>query len=78
MRSVTAFFGEDWEEADPARVLRVVRDFVSLFDKCMGEIEVRAPVQATCSWVAPGCMRSLLQMWHACNLCKCGDEHTLS
>ena len=51
MRSVTAFFGEDWDEADPARVLRVVRDFVALFDKCMAEMEVRA-------WLGknvPGC-----------------------
>ena len=41
MRGVTAFFGEDWDEGDPSRVLRIVRDFVTLFDKSMAEIEAR-------------------------------------
>ncbi len=45
MRGVTAFFGEDWDEGDPSRVLRIVRDFVNLFDKSMAEIEVRCPLR---------------------------------
>ena len=40
MKSLTAYFGEDWDAGDPSRVLRVVRDFVNLFNKAHGEIEV--------------------------------------
>lgn len=40
LKRVTAYFGEDWQESDPSRVLRVVRDFMNLFDKGMAEIEV--------------------------------------
>ena len=40
MKSLTAYFGEDWDAGDPSRVLRVVRDFVNLFDKAHREIEV--------------------------------------
>jgi hypothetical protein len=39
---VTTYFGEDWLENDPSRVLRIVRDFMNLFDKAMAEIEVQA------------------------------------
>ena len=41
MRTAAAFFGEDWDERDPTRVLRIVRDFVRLFSKTMADIEVR-------------------------------------
>ena len=41
MKSLTAYFGEDWDAGDPSRVLRVVRDFVNLFNKAHGEIEVQ-------------------------------------
>ena len=41
MKSVTVYFGEDWDANDPSRVLRIVRDFMNLFDKSMAEIEVR-------------------------------------
>jgi hypothetical protein len=40
MRSLTAYFGEDWDANDPSRVLRVVRDFMDLFGKAHREIEV--------------------------------------
>ena len=45
MKSLTAYFGEDWDAADPSRVLRVVRDFVNLFNKAHGEIEVQPLLQ---------------------------------
>lgn len=41
MKSLAAYFGEDWDAGDPSRVLRVVRDFVNLFNKAHGEIEVQ-------------------------------------
>lgn len=44
MKRVTEYFGEDWDANDPSRVLRIVRDFMNLFDKSMAEIEVRASV----------------------------------
>lgn len=40
VRSLTAYFGEDWDANDPSRVLRVVRDFMDLFGKAHREIEV--------------------------------------
>ena len=40
MKSVTAYFGEDWDANDPSRVLRVIRDFMNLFNKAQHEIEV--------------------------------------
>ncbi|CAL8462809.1 g2342 [Coccomyxa elongata] len=39
MKRVTEYFGEDWDANDPSRVLRIVRDFMNLFDKSMAEIE---------------------------------------
>lgn len=44
MKSLTAFFGEDWDANDPSRVLRIVRDFMNLFNKAHQEIEVRVRV----------------------------------
>ena len=41
MKSLTAFFGEDWDANDPSRVLRIVRNFMNLFNKAHQEIEVR-------------------------------------
>ncbi len=40
MKSVTSYFGEDWDANDPSRVLRVIRDFMNLFNKAQHEIEV--------------------------------------
>lgn len=40
MKGLTAYFGEDWDAGDPSRVLRIVRDFMNLFDKAHREIEV--------------------------------------
>ncbi|CAL5223204.1 g5679 [Coccomyxa viridis] len=41
MKSVTAYFGEDWDANDPSRVLRVIRDFMNLFNKAQHEIEAK-------------------------------------
>ena len=43
MKSLTAYFGEDWDANDPSRVLRVIRDFMNLFNKAHHEIEVWHP-----------------------------------
>ncbi len=40
VKDLTAYFGEDWDANDPSRVLRVVRDFMNLFNKAHQEIEV--------------------------------------
>ena len=41
LRDITAYFGEAFDEADPARVLRIVRDFLGLYEKALAELEVR-------------------------------------
>lgn len=40
MKAITAYCGEDFEAADPSRILRVVRDFVKLFEKALADIKV--------------------------------------
>ena len=41
MKDITAYCGEDLDSNDPSRILRVVRDFVKLFEKALGDIKVR-------------------------------------
>lgn len=43
MKGITAYCGEDFDPNDPSRILRVVRDFVKLFEKALGDIKVRRP-----------------------------------
>ena len=47
MQQVTEYFGEGFDATDPAKVLRVIRDFMMLFDKSIFEIKVctQAPEQ---------------------------------
>ena len=40
MKAITAYCGEEFEAADPSRILRVVRDFVKLFEKALADIKV--------------------------------------
>ena len=40
MRQVTEYFGEGYDATDPAKVLRVIKDFMTLFDKSIFEIKV--------------------------------------
>ncbi len=41
LRDITAYFGEAFDEADPSRVLRIMRDFLGLVEKAFAELEVR-------------------------------------
>ena len=41
MKEVTAYCGEDFDANDPSRILRVVRDFMKLFEKAMADIKAR-------------------------------------
>lgn len=41
LQGVTEYFGEEYSAQDPARILRVVRDFVLAFDKALADIAVR-------------------------------------
>lgn len=41
LRDITAYFGEAFDEVDPARVLRIVRDFLGLYEKALAELEAR-------------------------------------
>ena len=66
MKSLTAYFGEDWDAGDPSRVLRVVRDFVNLFDKAHREIEVLPLSCSTSSPTQPCGSQSLVQPTPAC------------
>ena len=40
MQQVTEYFGESYDATDPSKVLRVIRDFMQLFDKAVFEIQV--------------------------------------
>lgn len=40
LKKVTEFFGESYDAMDPSRILRIVRDFMRLFDKSTKEIQV--------------------------------------
>lgn len=40
MQQVTEYFGEGYDPTDPAKVLRVIRDFMTLFDKSIFDIKV--------------------------------------
>ena len=50
MKSLTAYFGEDWDANDPSRVLRVIRDFMNLFNKAHHEIEVCPLLTGNIAW----------------------------
>ncbi|KAA6425287.1 MAG: hypothetical protein FRX49_04781 [Trebouxia sp. A1-2] len=39
MQQVTEYFGEGYDATDPSKVLRVIRDFMTLFDKAILEIK---------------------------------------
>ena len=74
MKSLTAYFGEDWDAGDPSRVLRVVRDFVNLFNKAHGEIEVlpsptvQAPLPRLAAYKA-GCTPVCLSFQQLMSMC---------
>ena len=42
MKQVSEYFGELHEAGDPARVLRVIRNFMPVFDKTLEEVKVRS------------------------------------
>ena len=42
MKQVSEYFGELHEAGDPARVLRVIRNFMPVFDKTLEEVKVQA------------------------------------
>ena len=44
IQQVTEYFGEGFDATDPAKVLRVIRDFMTLFDKSIFEIKVQPAV----------------------------------
>lgn len=45
LRDITAYFGEVFDETDPSRVLRIVRDFLGLYEKALAELEARAALR---------------------------------
>ena len=47
MQKVTEYFGESYDATDPGKVLRVIRDFMLLFDKAIFEIKVRVCSHST-------------------------------
>ncbi len=47
LRDITAYFGEAFEEADPSRVLRIVRDFLGLYEKALAELQARSRSAST-------------------------------
>lgn len=56
MQQVTEYFGEGYDATDPAKVLRVIRDFMMLFDKSIFEIKVNVHAyldDSKCSLLIP-------------------------
>lgn len=43
LKSAARYCGEDWDENDPSRTLRIVRDFLALFNRVLGDIQVCQP-----------------------------------
>ena len=43
LKAIAMYCGEDFDPTDPSRILRVVRDFMRLFEKSLADIRVRAP-----------------------------------
>lgn len=43
LKSAARYCGEDWDENDPSRTLRIVRDFLALFNRVLGDIQVCHP-----------------------------------
>ena len=41
LKAIATYCGEDFDPTDPSRILRVVRDFMRLFEKSLGDIRVR-------------------------------------
>jgi hypothetical protein len=54
LRGVTEYFGEEYAPADANRVLRVVRDFVLLFEKGLADIKVGECVCVCVGWGGGG------------------------
>ena len=55
VEALTKYFGESYNPVDPGRVLRVVRDFMLLFDAAMLKIQVGpAPRPLALSMPCPG------------------------
>jgi len=40
LQELTEYYGEDFAQADPTRIMRTVRDFVQLFEKVLRDIKV--------------------------------------
>ena len=41
LKAIATYCGEDFDPTDPSRILRVVRDFMRLFEKSLADIRVR-------------------------------------
>ena len=42
LKAIATYCGEDFDPTDPSRILRVVRDFMRLFEKSLTDIRVRS------------------------------------
>ena len=40
LKAIATYCGEDFDPMDPSRILRVVRDFMRLFEKSLADIRV--------------------------------------
>ena len=49
LKAIATYCGEDFDPTDPSRILRVVRDFMRLFEKSLTDIGVRAECHKVCS-----------------------------
>ncbi len=55
MQQVTEYFGEGYDATDPSKVLRVIRDFMMLFDKAILEIKVSGGTYLAACCLTPFC-----------------------
>ena len=48
LESVTLYYGEDFAEKEPARVLKIIHDFTLLYNKVLADIEVGLQLSTAC------------------------------
>ncbi len=56
LKSLAEYFGEEYSSNDPTRILRTVRDFMRLYHRAIGDIEVWVVSTRICSRIISTCI----------------------
>lgn len=70
MKQVSEYFGELHEAGDPARVLRVIRNFMPVFDKTLEEVKVCSTLLSAVALLY-GCELLSRKQAHMCRSADC-------